>query len=112
VKFDVLVAVPPGVVTAIGPVLAPLGTVAVSCVDEFPVNFAFVPLNVTAVAPLKFVPVIVTDAPAVPFAGEKDEIVGAAMEPDPGRPGGNLDKHDCTVHGRPCGHAAGTDSSR
>jgi hypothetical protein len=43
VKLDVLVAVHPGVVTAIGPVLAPLGTGAVICVDEFMVNFAWSP---------------------------------------------------------------------
>jgi hypothetical protein len=80
VKFDGLVAVPPGVVTAIGPVLAPLGTVAVIFPAEFTVNVvALVPLNLTALAFLKFVPVIVTDAPTLPLRGEKPEIVGAGM---------------------------------
>ena len=37
---------------------------------------ALVPLNFTAVAPVKFVPVIVTLAPAGPLAGVKLVIVG------------------------------------
>jgi hypothetical protein len=41
------------------------------------VKAAVVPLNATAVAPVKFVPVIVTVRPALPADGEKDEIVGA-----------------------------------
>src|SRR5688500_8583574 len=40
---------------------------------------AAVPLNRTAVAPLKFVPVIVTLAPTGPLAGVTPEIVGAGM---------------------------------
>ena len=38
---------------------------------------ALVPLNVTAVAPVKFVPLIVTLAPTVPLVGVKLVIVGA-----------------------------------
>jgi hypothetical protein len=34
-------------------------------------------LNLTAVAPVKFVPAIVTEVPAGPLAGEKPVIVGA-----------------------------------
>jgi hypothetical protein len=40
VKFVELVAVPPGVVTRMGPVVAVAGTVAVICVSEFTVNAA------------------------------------------------------------------------
>ena len=44
VKFAVLVAVPPGVVTLILPVVAPVGTVAVICVAESTVNVVAVTL--------------------------------------------------------------------
>ena len=76
VKLVVLVAVPPGVVTLSGPVVAPAGTVAWIAVAEVTVNVAAVPLNVTAVAPVKFVPLIVTLAPAGPLVGVKLVIVG------------------------------------
>jgi hypothetical protein len=76
VKFVALVAVPPGVVTLSGPVVAAAGTVAVIAVAEVTVNKALVPLNRTRVAPLKFVPVIVTVAPTAPLVGEKLVIVG------------------------------------
>ena len=71
------VAVPPGVVTAIFPLVVPLATVAVICVPLFTVNVAAFPLNATAVAPVKFVPVITTAVPAMPDAGAKLAIVGA-----------------------------------
>jgi hypothetical protein len=38
---------------------------------------ALVPLNVTAVAPVKFVPVITTEVPTGPLVGTKLVIVGA-----------------------------------
>ena len=72
-----LVAVPPEVVTLIGPVVAPLGTVAVIEVAEPAVKLALTPLKRTAVAPLKLVPLIVTVVPTGPLAGEKLVIVGA-----------------------------------
>ena len=84
-KFAVLVPVPLGVVTLILPVVAPVGTVAVICVDEFTVNdVAAVVLNFTELVvklapltvPLKFVPVIVTDVPTGPKAGVNEVIVG------------------------------------
>jgi hypothetical protein len=62
IAFDV----PPGVITrTVTPELAiPLGEIAVICVFEFTVNdAAFVPLNCTAVAPSRFVPVITTGVP-------------------------------------------------
>jgi|SRR5579872_854850 len=50
VKFVVLDALPPGVVTTILPVTAPVGTVAVTCVSEFTVKVvAAMPPNVTFV---------------------------------------------------------------
>ena len=77
VKFVALVAVPPGVVTAIGPVVAPVGTTAVICVLLLRVNVvAFVPLNWTLVTPLKFVPRIVTGVPTGPEFGVNEVIVG------------------------------------
>jgi hypothetical protein len=75
-KFVALVAVPPGVVTAINPVVAPIGTVAVICVSLLKVNAAAGPPKVTAVTPVKFVPKIVTDVPTGPLIGVKAVIVG------------------------------------
>src|SRR5439155_16121785 len=77
VKLLLLVAVPPGVVTLSGPLVAPLGTVAAIEVEEFTVKLLLVPLNVTAVAPVKAVPLIVTLLPTGPLAGVKLVIVGA-----------------------------------
>ena len=78
-KFVELVALPLGVVTLMGPVVAPDGTVAVIFSDEFTVKLAPTPLNVTDVAPSKFVPLIVTAAPGNPEVGENVVIVGAAV---------------------------------
>jgi hypothetical protein len=77
VKFDELVAVPLGLVTVIGPVNAPEGTMAVIWVDESIVKVADVFLNLTSLTPVKFVPVIVTDVATGPLAGENEAIVGA-----------------------------------
>ena len=80
VKLPVLVAVPPGVVTDIGAVIAPAGTVAVICVFETTVNAAaFVVPNLTAVVQSKPVPLIVTTVPTGPEAGEKPVIVGGGI---------------------------------
>jgi hypothetical protein len=73
-----LEACPPGVVTTIGPLVAPVGTVAVICVSELTVKEAVTPLNVTAVAPVRFVPVITTELPTAPLVGEKPVIVGGS----------------------------------
>ena len=73
-----LVPVPVGVVTVIGPVDAPVGTVVVTLVSLTTLKVADVPLNLTDVAPVKYCPVIVTAVPAdPPPEGEKPEIVGA-----------------------------------
>ncbi len=68
--------VPTGVVTLIVPVDPLLGAVAVICVNEFTVNEVLAPLNFTFVAPVKFVPVIVTFVPPVPLVGVNDAMVG------------------------------------
>ena len=77
-KFAALVAVPLGVVTVIGPVVAPFGTVATICVVEFTTKVAAVPLKLTALGVMKFVPSIVTTVPAAPLVGLNEEIVGVA----------------------------------
>ena len=61
----------------IGPVVAPAGTIVVICVAEIRLKLAFVPLNLTEVAPVKFVPFIVTLVPGDPLAGEKLLMVGS-----------------------------------
>jgi hypothetical protein len=68
VKFGVprelLFPVPPGVVTAITPVVAAAGTVTVIWFALLIVNtLAAVPLKVTREAAVKFVPLIITDCP-------------------------------------------------
>jgi hypothetical protein len=79
VKLDELVAVPPEVVTLSFPVVTPVGATAVMVVALVTEKLlAAVPLNLTAVAPVKFVPVRVTIVPTVPLVGMKLVIVGAA----------------------------------
>ena len=73
-----LVAVPPGVVTEIVPLVAAFGTVADMWLASVTEKVADVPLNFTLVAPVKSVPVIVTLAPTNPLVGEKLVIVGTA----------------------------------
>ena len=67
--------------------VAPAGTTAVICVALFTVtDAAATPLNLTAVAPVKLVPVITTVVPAPPDVGEKLLIVdepGMAMAQEP-----------------------------
>ena len=80
VNGSALVAVPLDVVTEIVPVVAPFGTVAVICVPESTVNVADLLFeNFTAVAPVKFVPVIVTDVPPGPELGVNEVIVGTPV---------------------------------
>ena len=76
VKLAVLVAVPPGVVMLQVPEPAPAGTVAAICVAELTVNDADVPARLTAVAPVRFVPVKVTLDPTAPLPGLKLLRVG------------------------------------
>src|SRR5206468_9794511 len=78
VKFVAVVAVPPGVVTEIGPVDAPTGTFAVIEVSEFTVNdVEATPLNLTTVVPVKVAPMIDTGVPGLPVPGGEVVIVGA-----------------------------------
>ena len=77
VNLALLVPVFTGVVIAIVPAPAPLGTVASICVEECSVNVAASPSSFTAVAPVNAVPVIVTELPVIPLFGVKPVIVGA-----------------------------------
>lgn len=86
VKLVALVPVPPMLVTAMGPVVAPEGTTATIVVSESVENIADVPLKVTAKTwvvggedPMKLVPVIVTDVPTGPLVGVNEVIVGAEI---------------------------------
>jgi hypothetical protein len=74
-----LVALPPFVATAIVPVVAPVATVAVIFESEFTVNEADTLLNVTFVACLRPVPVIVTQVPTGPLVGVKVAKVGVTL---------------------------------
>jgi hypothetical protein len=63
------------------PVVAPVGTVVTIWVAVFDVIVAVVPLNFTEVAPVKFVPVMVTEVPTGPEVGVNDVMVGLAQLP-------------------------------
>jgi hypothetical protein len=78
VNVAVLVAVPPGAVTLHFPLAAPEGTETVIFVAELTVNDALREPSFTAVAPVKFVPLIVTEVPTGPLVGVKLETVGGA----------------------------------
>ena len=73
---------PVGVVTLIGPLVAPDGTVRVIWVSELTVNDAEVPFTAAAVAPVKLAPVTVTVVPTGPLVGENPLIVGAGADPE------------------------------
>lgn len=75
VKLPEVVAIPPGVVTEIGPVVAPAGTVAISFVP-LSLKLATLPLKLTKVALFRFEPVMVTDVPTPPLPGENPVIDG------------------------------------
>ena len=77
VKLSALVPVPAEFVTAIGPEVAPDGTVAVSCESESTVNDAAVPLNVTDEVPVNPEPLTVTDVPGEPDVGVNELTAGA-----------------------------------
>jgi hypothetical protein len=74
-----LVPVPLPVVIRILPVVAPAGTTARICEAESTVNIAAeMPLNDTAVTPVKLFPKMVTVVPLVPLVGVNEAIVGGA----------------------------------
>jgi len=58
------------IVSLIGPDIAPVGTRVVIVVLFFSVNGEGTPLNVNALTPPKFGPVIVTDTPSLPEIGK------------------------------------------
>jgi hypothetical protein len=76
------VPVCPFTVTAILPVLAPDGTVTVSCVVVAAVTVAVVPLNVTVlfvVVALKLAPLIITVSPTAPLVAVKLVMEGTGV---------------------------------
>ena len=75
----VLVAVPPGVVSVIGPPLVPDGTVTRTCVADTTLTDAATPPIVAAWTYVRRFPVTVTTVPTGPLAGVNDEIVGWAL---------------------------------
>jgi hypothetical protein len=77
VKLEALVAVPPGPVTLIAPVVVPAATVARSAMSLSTVKLeAGVPLKDTAVTPVNCDPWTVTCVPTGPLVGAKEEIEG------------------------------------
>ena len=73
-------AVPPGVVTAIGPVDAPCGTThIIRPAESLVMLVADVELNDTTLAFARFAPVIVTDVPTGPLTGVKALILGIGV---------------------------------
>jgi hypothetical protein len=76
VKLPVLIAIPHAVVTEICPSVTPVGAVALISLLFIIVNDALSPLKLTAVAPVKLLPFIVTIVPADPETGRKELITG------------------------------------
>lgn len=83
VKFDALVTTLQPTVTSIGPVVVPTGTVTVRLVAVEELMVAFTPLIFTVLANgvEKFVPVMVTEVPALPKPGENEVTVGGEISP-------------------------------
>jgi hypothetical protein len=82
VRLPVLMAVPPGVVTRTCPVVASGGIGAVIVVALTTVKLvASLRLKDTLVAPVRFVPVIVTTVPVVAEVGLRPLIVGMRWKP-------------------------------
>lgn len=75
-KLAALVAVPLGVVTDIGPVSAPVGTIVMILPGASLTITAAWPLNRTLVAPARFAPTIWMRSPAAAVPGEKDDTAG------------------------------------
>ena len=79
VKLEELVAARRGVVSVILPVVAPVGTVAVTLPSFTKAKDAEVPLNRTPLTAVKWFPLIVTVEPIGPFDGEELLIVGVLL---------------------------------
>jgi hypothetical protein len=86
VKLPWLVSVPSGLVTEIWPVVAPPGTVAVSCESFDTLKLAATPLNLTALVPVKPEPLTVTSVPGGPLVGLNELITGTAAHAGVARP--------------------------
>jgi len=63
--------------------VVPDPTVTVILVAVFAVIVAAVPPKVTAVAPLRLVPVIITEVPLAPIVGVNEVMVGAGINVNP-----------------------------
>src|SRR5256885_11599096 len=80
-RLVAVVVVPAVLVTVIGPLVAPLGIFTLSWLSDVAQSVVTaVPLILTPVVPVKFVPVSVIVVPTVPLTGEKLLIVGAPPE--------------------------------
>lgn len=83
VKLTPLPCTPPLLVTTTGPLLAPLGTIAVMLVPDHVEIVAPAPLKLTVPAVLpKELPEMLTEAPGSPLAGLSKRISGAFSTPD------------------------------
>jgi hypothetical protein len=79
-KLVGLVVVPPAVTTAIFPLVAVAGTVAVIWLDESTVKLdAATQLNFAALTSVKPEPEIVTLEPTGPLGGEKEVSLGSTL---------------------------------
>jgi hypothetical protein len=76
-KLALLAAVPPGVVTTIGPVVAPSGSSALIWLSLSATIVASAPPNWTPAALARLLPLTATVVPAAPELGENPEIFGA-----------------------------------
>jgi len=79
-KSFVLVAVPAGVRTVIGPFVAPKGTVTRICVGAVTENAAVRLLKLTFVVPMKLRPLTVTTVFVALLGGKKSAITGATTK--------------------------------
>jgi len=77
VNLAALVAVPVDVLTLIGPVTAPLGTVALTDPPVLTENTAATPPTLTAMAPPRSFPLIVSLVPTGPLPGENPVTLGS-----------------------------------
>ena len=102
-----LVVVPPALVTLIGPVVAPVGTVVVMVLAAFTLKLAAVPLNFTVVVPTKPLPITVTFCPTIPLEGVNLSRTGLGQAIHfrsarwcPHLPGSNCCRHRRSPSGR------------
>ena len=80
VKVPLLVAMPPGVVTVIGPVAPPATVALIEVAFTTVKEAAAVPPTATALAPVKLLPVMVNTVCGPPLAGVNEVMVGPGMK--------------------------------